>query len=146
MPKMNYFMVAAMYDLEAAIAALDIFFENPAKPKREGINGIFDPMSIEAKIVLFHALKTGNNNAVLQLLLLGVDPNIRDKNGDGILHHAARQGNSKLIELLFKHHIYFNLNLRNKAGNTPLMVAIDKPYALSDSMPELPSSYVKGRI
>jgi len=62
--------------------------------------------------------------AVRMLLKLGANVNAVDKNGETVMHGAAYQSRSKLVQLLTERSADINIwNRKNKAGWTPLMIA-----------------------
>jgi uncharacterized protein len=62
--------------------------------------------------------------AVQMLLKLGANVNAVDKNGETVMHGAAYQSRSKLVQLLAERGADINIwNRKDKAGWTPLMIA-----------------------
>lgn len=55
-------------------------------------------------------------------LQAGADPNRRDAHGNGALHLAAREEAARVLERLLEHPA-LQVDLRNAAGETPLMLA-----------------------
>ncbi|MDB6056527.1 MAG: serine/threonine-protein phosphatase 6 regulatory ankyrin repeat subunit A-like isoform [Verrucomicrobiales bacterium] len=72
---------------------------------------------------LFIAAENGDADSVKELLAHGANPNKGAllKHGNTPLHVAAQRGFDKVIELLLTK--YTNADLRNSAGQTPLMLA-----------------------
>ncbi len=66
----------------------------------------------------------GRNNALAELLRLGVDPNIRDLNGSTALHIATLQGYGETIQALLR--AGANSAIADAAGNTPLSYCRDR--------------------
>lgn len=67
--------------------------------------------------------------ALKELMLKIRFTNIKDSHGDTLLHHAIRSGNKKIIKLIlfFAPHLVF---VKNKAKNTPIHLASNKPDIL----------------
>jgi RNA polymerase sigma-70 factor (ECF subfamily) len=62
--------------------------------------------------------------AMLELLLVdGLSVDAQDKDGQTLLHWAARQGHVDAVDLLLQHKAA--ANLKDKAGKTPLQLAAD---------------------
>jgi RNA polymerase sigma-70 factor (ECF subfamily) len=62
--------------------------------------------------------------AMLELLLVdGLNVDARDKDGQTLLHWAARQGHIDAVALLLQHKA--TANLKDKAGKTPLQLAFE---------------------
>jgi RNA polymerase sigma-70 factor (ECF subfamily) len=62
--------------------------------------------------------------AMLELLLVdGLNVDAQGKDGQSLLHWAARQGHMDAVELLLQHKA--TVNLKDKAGKTPLQLAAD---------------------
>lgn len=60
---------------------------------------------------------------VKRLLRAGADVNFAESNGQTALHHAARQGDLKLVRLLVSKQA--NMNARNVAGLVPNVLVIN---------------------
>jgi ankyrin repeat protein len=71
---------------------------------------------------LFFAAGFGDLAEVKRLVVgCGVNPNIKDKDGNTPLHYAAREGRLKVVELLLEHGA--DPNIQDKDGWTPLHYA-----------------------
>lgn len=62
--------------------------------------------------------KTGNLEAVRQLLVNGTDPNFKDYDGCTALHEASRLGHFNIVQELLRYNA--NVNERNQDFGTPL--------------------------
>jgi len=78
-------------------------------------------------ISLFVAVDKGDLKKVESLLKLGVNPNIRDKNGKTPLHKAASGGHVAVAKLLLEHGA--DIHARDNANWTPLHFAASKGHA-----------------
>jgi uncharacterized protein len=68
------------------------------------------------------AARNDHASTVMKLLLEGVDPNVRDKQGNTALHVAIREESGKAFEALLKSP-GTDVSAINQAGETPLMLA-----------------------
>ncbi|WP_067270276.1 ankyrin repeat domain-containing protein [Mitsuaria sp. 7] len=68
------------------------------------------------------AARNDHAATVMKLLLEGVDPNVRDKQGNTALHVAIREESGKAFETLLKSP-GTDVSAINQAGETPLMLA-----------------------
>jgi uncharacterized protein len=68
------------------------------------------------------AARNDHATTVMKLLLEGVDPNVRDKQGNTALHVAIREESGKAFETLLKSP-GTDVSAINQAGETPLMLA-----------------------
>lgn len=73
---------------------------------------------------LYWAVKTGNTDAVRQLLAYGANPFLPDFSGASPLHIAAGHGNLDCLRLLISHGV--DLECRDRLGATPLHCACAK--------------------
>lgn len=67
------------------------------------------------------AIMFASASVLEQMLDDGVDVNAKDIDGLSALHHQAKKGNGKEIEILLRHGA--NINEQNDRGETPLMTA-----------------------
>ncbi len=70
----------------------------------------------------FAAVRNDNESAVVALTLRGFDLNTRDEQGDTGLLVALRQESLTVADFLLKQNVV-NVEARNKAGESPLMMA-----------------------
>jgi ankyrin repeat protein/acetyl esterase/lipase len=69
-----------------------------------------------------YAIEMQEDQKLVQALIdSGADLNSEDKNGDTLLHHAARNGNKNMIDLFISKGL--DVNAKNKYGLTPLYYA-----------------------
>jgi ankyrin repeat protein len=71
------------------------------------------------------AARSDHGSTVMKLLLGGVDPNVRDSQGNTALHVAIREESGKAFEALLKSP-GTDVSAINQAGETPLMLAAIK--------------------
>ncbi len=71
------------------------------------------------------AARNDHAATVMKLMLAGVDPNVRDGQGNTALHVAIREESGKSFETLLKSPAT-DVNAINQAGETPLMLAAIK--------------------
>lgn len=76
----------------------------------------------DAYVDFFRAVNVDNVRGVRQLLERGFDPNARSEQGQCALYLALRDDSPQVVELLLGWP-GTDLNLRNAAGETPLMMA-----------------------
>ncbi|EQC26326.1 TKL protein kinase, variant [Saprolegnia diclina VS20] len=72
---------------------------------------------------LLHAVAAGDAARTRLLVDNGASPNIKDQNGDTLLHLAVRSGKHDVLEMLLRAPDV-DLNPRNKDNETPLVLAI----------------------
>src|SRR5687767_9637164 len=70
---------------------------------------------------LIEAAKNGEIGKVLSLIEAGSNLNVVDETGRTALNWATVQGHSEIVNLLAEHRA--NVNIRDKEGMSPLMVA-----------------------
>jgi hypothetical protein len=78
----------------------------------------------DGETALMKAVQGGKNVAVAALITRGADVNVQDALGNSALHHLGKNLNnkiSKVLETLVSARA--NLELKNKSGETPLLVA-----------------------
>ena len=69
---------------------------------------------------------SGMDNSVIYLLSLGINPNIKDINGNTALHYAVKYSHSRIVKKLLQNGA--NKNIINKIQKkTPVMLAEDNP-------------------
>ena len=79
----------------------------------------------ENKMNALHlAVRNNMENSVIFLLSLGLDPNIRDKDGCTALHYAVRKGQARIIKKLLQRGA--DKNLTDYKGKTPVTLAKNK--------------------
>ena len=79
----------------------------------------------ENKMNALHlAVRNNMENSVIFLLSLGLDPNIRDKDGCTALHYAVRKGQARIIKKLLQRGA--DKNLTDYKGKTPVTIAKNK--------------------
>lgn len=61
-------------------------------------------------------------DVVVALLRRGADPDVRDEEGNTVLHWAASRGHGWVVDLLVRYGA--DLYAKNKRGRTPLDVAV----------------------
>ncbi len=88
---------------------------------RKGIG--FGKFSIGSDADLFAAAQFGIFEELEALIRAGMNPNIRDKEGNTLLHHAARLP-ARVPQYLISDEGVADPNLQNKNGETPLLVAV----------------------
>lgn len=67
------------------------------------------------------ACKSGKPSRILDMIELGMSPDVRSKSGRSGLHFGAREGHTKVVEVLIK--AGADVNARNKWMETPLHAA-----------------------
>lgn len=78
----------------------------------------------DGQSALMKAVQGGKKNAVEALIAKGADVNLQDAEGNTPLHHLAKNLNNKIEEVLTTLvAAKANLEAKNNAGETPLMVA-----------------------
>lgn len=80
------------------------------------------PIKAGAYDDFFRAIEQDNGAAITELLQRGMDPNSRSPDGQVALYLALRGPSPKATEALWAHPA-LDLNARNVAGETPLMMA-----------------------
>ena len=89
-----------------------------------------DPEDEQRSTPLSLAATFDNPNSVKLLLKNGADVTKLDNQGQNVLHKAAREGNSRIVELVIDHlkkdDATLNTLMRQKdaRGNTPFMLAV----------------------
>jgi len=68
------------------------------------------------------AVRNSMENSVIFLLSLGLDPNLRDKDGNTPLHYAVKKGQSRIVKKLLQRGADRNIS-DNKLKLTPVMLA-----------------------
>ena len=76
----------------------------------------------DASVDFFRAINLDLPDVVRKLIAQGIDPNARAEDGLPAIHKAFRDDSPKVIEVLIDQPS-LNVNLRNSAGETPLMMA-----------------------
>ncbi len=80
------------------------------------------PALADSRVDFFRAVNVDNVSGVRALLSRGFDPNTLDDYGQCALYLAIRDDSPRVLELLLQAP-GIDLNLRNAAGETPLMMA-----------------------
>ena len=75
------------------------------------------------------AAYNGMDDSVIFLLSLGLDPNLKDKNGYTALHYAVKRNHIRIIKKLLQKGADRNI-IENKTKKTPVMMAKNKPEIL----------------
>lgn len=75
----------------------------------------------------YMAAYCGNSDVSKLLVSEKADPYVIDKGGDNIMHAAAHGGDTDLIYMLAKNS-KININLKNKKGETPLALAVERSH------------------
>ncbi|KAF5288452.1 hypothetical protein FQR65_LT02104 [Abscondita terminalis] len=82
---------------------------------------------------LHYAALKGHQNALLLLLHGSADCELMDSNGNTALHLACNNGHENCVKAILyfceQKGIYFNVNLKNKLGDTPLHISAKWGYA-----------------
>ena len=66
------------------------------------------------------------NSLIIEMLDLGADINLADKNNNTILHLLLEDGNLDLVKKLIKYKP--NWNFKNNQNKSPLSILVDKSY------------------
>ena len=75
------------------------------------------------------AVANGMDNSVIYLLSLGLNPNLKDKNGYTALHYAVKKEQKRIIKKLLQKGADINIE-EFKTKKTPVMLAKNKPEIL----------------
>lgn len=125
-----------IFDQSVSIDSLSLMEEEEIKDFL--INKIFTTSII--KVLLIFLVKMNFVNAVKSILSnKNVDLNIKDENGDYLIHIAVLNENEKLVELLLKNNV--TATLENSHGITPLDLA---EIVGNEKIIKLINSYIKG--
>jgi len=82
----------------------------------------YNDINIDGKPLLIHLLKNGHDSAVRQFIIGNASLDIKDKEGNTIVHYAINEHNNLgTINQLIKRNA--NPDIENNQGLTPLMVA-----------------------
>ncbi|MDZ7814304.1 MAG: ankyrin repeat domain-containing protein [Ideonella sp.] len=84
--------------------------------------GLAGQASADALVDFFRAINLDLPDVVRKLIAQGIDPNSRAEDGLPAIHKAFRDDSPKVVEVLIDQPT-LNVNLRNSAGETPLMMA-----------------------
>lgn len=84
--------------------------------------GLAGQASADASVDFFRAINLDLPDVVRKLIAQGIDPNSRAEDGLPAIHKAFRDDSPKVVEVLIDQPA-LNVNLRNSAGETPLMMA-----------------------
>jgi ankyrin repeat protein len=84
--------------------------------------GLAGQASANASVDFFRAINLDLPDVVRKLIAQGIDPNSRAEDGLPAIHKALREDSPKVVEVLIDQ-AALNVNLRNSAGETPLMMA-----------------------
>ena len=84
--------------------------------------GLAGQASADASVDFFRAINLDLPDVVRKLIAQGMDPNARAEDGLPAIHKAFRDDSPKVVEVLIDQPA-LNVNLRNSAGETPLMMA-----------------------
>ncbi|MBQ0934700.1 ankyrin repeat domain-containing protein [Ideonella paludis] len=84
--------------------------------------GLAGQASADALVDFFRAINLDLPDVVRKLIAQGIDPNSRAEDGLPAIHKAFRDDSPKVVEVLIDQPA-LNVNLRNSAGETPLMMA-----------------------
>ena len=68
-------------------------------------------------------------NSVIYLLSLGLNPNLKDKDGNTALHYAVKKSQNRIIKKLLQYGADKNMS-DFKSKKTPVMLAKNKPEIL----------------
>jgi ankyrin repeat protein len=74
----------------------------------------------------FPAAEMGDNNIISDLILLGINVNASDANGNSALHLAVLNNHFSTVELLLQNGA--EINSTNSNQNTPLHLAVQKGF------------------
>ncbi len=75
---------------------------------------------------LLSAVKNGDLNKVEDLISQGTSLEVKDSNGNTLLHYASQKDHLEVVEYLIKKGA--SLKAKNKDGETPLELAVQKNY------------------
>lgn len=84
----------------------------------------------EGQTPLLLAAKNGHHASVAILLDSGADSQIEDESDRTLLHHVASNGRLDILSLLKSKSVTLDLEAKSNRGETPLLLAIEKGYAL----------------
>ena len=79
-----------------------------------------DPLKRPAILL---ALQLGRNSFVEKIRQKGASLSVCDVNGNGVIHYAVERGDLTMLRMMMKGN---DINLKNKAGETPLFIAVRK--------------------
>ena len=106
-----------------------------------------DPLDEQLSTPLNVAATYDNHNSVKLLLKNGADVTRVDYNGQNVLHKAAREGNSKVVNIVIDHlkdddeKLRSLMRQKDSRGNTPFMLAVQVILASDWSLPCIHSSH-----
>ncbi|TDM06573.1 MAG: hypothetical protein C4K60_18810 [Ideonella sp. MAG2] len=84
--------------------------------------GLAGQAAADVSVDFFRAINLDLPDLVRKLITQGVDPNTRAEDGQPAIHKAFRDDSPKVVEVLLDQPS-LNINIRNNAGETPLMMA-----------------------
>lgn len=73
--------------------------------------------------LLYSAVIEGDLKKVKSALSAGANPNIKDGYGWTVLHIAARDGDSKILQAILESNLIENVNVQDKEGRNPMFYA-----------------------
>ena len=82
----------------------------------------FSSANADQSVAFFRAVNVDNDRAVKELLAAGMNPNLRNPQGQGGLFLAMREGSFKVAQALLAHPD-LRVDEANSANETPLMMA-----------------------
>ena len=106
-----------------------------------------DPVDEQLSTPLSVAATYDNHNSVKLLLKNGADVTMVDYQGQNVLHKAAREGNSKVVNIVIDHlkdddeKLRTLMRQKDARGNTPFMLAVQVILASHWIIPFILSSH-----
>ena len=116
-------------DLKRHLTLIEFLLQSGADARHahKALIGIYQPRRVEFGTGKRHWNYSADRRTLLEkLLYFGLDPGWTDEHGDTLLHILCRcDSPSADLKLLLEYGI--NVDVRNHAGDTPLLVYLDKP-------------------